>query len=143
MRFLGALMVFAGCHIGGSVSPDAPDDGPGPGSDGSNSGLGMSVTWHADPALPGMVTSEIVVTEATFQIDHFEVVGDAGVDGRTTHSRYLLAWDSSHKPGKESFPQAPVGVYSKVNLVMSVGSLSENLYEIRGTWTDSGASPRP
>jgi hypothetical protein len=33
-------------------------------------------------------------------------------------------------------------VYSKINVVMAVGNLSENLYEIRGTWTATGASPR-
>lgn len=140
MRFLGALMVFAACHLGGGevVTPDAPGDGVGPGSDGSNPALGMFVMWRADPVLPGSVTDKIAVTSATFQIDRLEVVGDAGVDARTTHSKYLLTWDSGRKPSQESFAQAPVGVYSKINLVMAVGNLSENAYEIRGTWTDSG-----
>ena len=142
MRFLGALMVFAACHNGGGANPDAPDDGGGTGSDGPNPAPGMFVTWRANPALPGVVSNEITVTEATFQIANLEVVGDAGVDARTTRSRYLLVWDSGRKPGQESFPQAPVGVYSKINLVMAVGNLSENVYEIRGTWTDAGAEPR-
>ena len=143
MRFTGALMVFAACHFdGGTVNPDAPGDGSGGGSDGANPALGMFVTWRADPALPGAVTDKIAVTEATFQIDHLEVVGDAGVDSRTTHARYLVAWDAGTKPGQESFPQAPVGVYSKINVVMSVGNLSENIYEIRGTWTDTGMPAR-
>jgi hypothetical protein len=143
MRIPGALMVFAACHIGGGeVNPDAPGDGNGGGSDGPNPALGMFVTWRADPALPGAVTDKIAVTEATFQIDHLEVVGDAGVDARTTHARYLVAWDAGKKPGQESFPQAPVGVYSKINVVMAVGNLSENLYEIRGTWTDTGMPAR-
>ncbi|HZJ65375.1 MAG TPA: hypothetical protein VFD36_17815 [Kofleriaceae bacterium] len=102
----------------------------------------MFVSWRADPALPGAVTDKITVTSATFQIDRLEVVGDAGVDARTTRSKYLLSWDPGGKPSKESFPQAPVGVYSKINVVMAVGNLSENLYEIRGTWTDSGAAPQ-
>ena len=136
-------MVFAACHIGGQAAdPDAAGDGTGTGSDGSNPGLGMFVTWRADPALPGTVTDKIAVTSATFQIDRLEVVGDAGVDARTTRSKYLLSWDSSGKPSQESFAQAPVGVYSKINLVMAVGNLSEDLYEIRGTWTDTGALPR-
>ena len=143
MRFLGALMVFAACHVGGqAVDPDAAGDGNGPGSDGPNPALGMFVSWRADPALPGAVTDKITVTSATFQIDRLEVVGDAGVDARTTRSKYLLSWDPGGKPSKESFPQAPVGVYSKINVVMAVGNLSENLYEIRGTWTDSGAAPK-
>ena len=144
MRFLGALMVFAACHVGGgqAVDPDAAGDGNGPGSDGSNPALGMFVAWRADPTLPGAVSGDITVSSATFQIDRLEVVGDAGVDARTTRSKYLLSWDAGGKPSQESFPQAPVGVYSKINVVMAVGNLSENLYEIRGTWTDSGAAPK-
>jgi hypothetical protein len=146
MRFLGALMVFAACHTGGDpVNPDAPSDDGGGGSDGASSALGIFVTWRADPTLPGAVTDSIAVTEATFQIDHLQLVGDAGVDTRTTRMKYLLTWDSGQKPSQESFPLAPVGVYSKINMVMSTGNLSENLYEIRGTWTDieTGAAPRP
>ena len=136
-------MVFAACHVGGGVvDPDAAGDGNGAGSDGPNPALGMFVSWRADPALPGAVTDKITVTSATFQIDRLEVVGDAGVDARTTRSKYLLSWDASGKPSQERFPLAPVGVYSRINLVMAVGNLSEDLYEIRGTWTDTGASPK-
>jgi hypothetical protein len=145
MRFLGALLVFAACHSGGDpVNPDAPGDSDGGGSDAPGPAVGMFVTWRAEPALPGPVTAEITVTDATFQIDHLQLVGDAGADARTTRTRYLLTWDTASKPGRETFPQAPVGVYSKINLVIATGTLSENLYEIRGTWTDigTGAAPR-
>jgi hypothetical protein len=146
MRYLGALMVFAACHSGGDPArPDAPGDDGGTGSDAAGPAVGMFITWRADPALPGAVTGQIAVTDATFQIDHLQLVGDAGVDARTTRMKYLLTWNSGDKPSQESFPLAPVGVYSKINLVMSTGSLNENLYEIRGTWTDpdTGAAPRP
>jgi hypothetical protein len=142
MRSLGALMVFAACHSGEGANPDAPGDSGGTDGDAPGPAVGMFVTWSADPALPGTVADTIAVTEATFQIDHLQLVGDAGVDARTTRMKYLLTWDSGDKPSQESFPLAPVGVYSKINLVMSTGSLSENLYEIRGTWTDTGAEPR-
>jgi hypothetical protein len=137
MRFLGALMVFAACHPAGETpGVDASPDGTTGGSDGSQTALGMFVTWHADPALPGVITDKITVTDATFQLDHLQVVGDAGNDARTTHSKYLLSWDSQGKPSQEKFPDAPVGVYSKISLVMMTGSLGENSYEIHGTWTD-------
>jgi len=139
MRFFGVLMVFAACHNGGGATPgvDASPDGTTGGSDGSQTALGMFVTWRADPALPGVVTDKITVTDATFQLDHLQIVGDAGNDARTTHSKYLLTWDSQAKPSQERFPDAPVGVYSKISLVMMTGSLSDNAYEIHGTWTDS------
>lgn len=143
MRFLGALMVFAACHMGGEPQgADASHDGTAIGSDGPPSTLGMFVTWHADPALPGDVTDKITITDATFQLDHLQIVGDAGVDMRTTHSKYLLTWDSQSKPGQEMFPEAPVGVYSKIAMVMMSGALAERSYEIHGTWTDSNMPAR-
>jgi hypothetical protein len=139
MRFLGALMVFAACHMGGGEpqGPDASPDGTSIGSDGPPSTLGVFVRWHADPALPGEVTDKITITDATFQLDHLQIVGDAGVDMRTTHSKYLLTWDSQSRPAQETFPDAPVGVYSKITMVMMSGALAERSYEIHGTWTDS------
>lgn len=144
MRFLGALMVFAACHTGGGEMPgaDASPDGSSVVSDGPQSTLGMFVTWRADPPLPGDVTDNLTITDATFQLDHLQVVGDAGNDARTTHSKYLLTWDSQGKPSQEAFPDAPVGVYSKISLVMMAGALSEDVYEIRGTWTDSNMPPQ-
>jgi hypothetical protein len=139
MRFLGALMVFAACHPGGGEMQgvDASHDGTTGGSDGSTSTLGMFVTWRANPALPGGITDKITVTEATFQLDHLQIVGDAGNDARTTRSKYLLTWNSLSRPSQEMFPNAPVGVYSKISLVMMTGTFGENAYEIHGTWTDS------
>jgi hypothetical protein len=138
MRFLGALMVFAACHTGSGEMPsaDASPDGTSVGSDGSQSTLGMFVRWHADPALPGEVTDKITITDAMFQLDHLQIVGDAGVDMRTTHSKYLLTWDAQSGPAQETFPDAPVGVYSKIAMVMMSGALAERSYEIHGTWID-------
>jgi hypothetical protein len=142
MRLL-ALMVFAACRAGEGAMPDAPVDDGGTGSDGPGPEVGIFVTWRADPGLPGEITGQISVTEATFQIDHLQLVGDAGVDGRTTRMKYLLTWDSGRRPSQENFPLAPVGVYSKINLVMSTGNLNDSLYEIRGTWTDTDTSAAP
>lgn len=146
MRFLGALLVFAACHSGGGVSPgaDASPDGPPVDTDASPSALGLWVTWRADPGLPGSVTDKVTVTSATFQMDRLQVIGDAGIgDARTTHAKYLLAWDAQGKPAQERFPDAPVGVYSKILAVMMPGSLGENAYEIDGTWMNGGSQAMP
>jgi hypothetical protein len=144
MRFLGALLVFAACHSGGPVSPgaDASPDGP-PIDTPLPPTVGLWVTWRADPALPGNVDGKITVTDATFQMDRLQVIGDAGTDARTTHSKYVLAWNAQGKPAQERFPEAPVGVYSKILAVMMPGSLGESAYEIHGTWMNSGSQPMP
>ncbi len=97
----------------------------------------MFVTWRATPALPGPITDRITVSDASFQIDHFQVVGDAGNDVRTTHVRYLLTWKAGTTPQQEKFFQAPVGVYSKVALVMASFAGEDHTYEIHGTWRNA------
>lgn len=145
MRFLGALMVFAACHSGDGMSPgaDASPDGPPVETDGPPSALGLWVTWRADPGLPGAVDGKITVTDATFHMDRFQVIGDAGIDARTTHSKYALAWNAQGKPAQERFPDAPVGVYSKVLAVMAADGPGGYAYEIHGTWMGSGSQPTP
>src|SRR5437773_8583515 len=78
MRFLGALLVFAACHADGGMSPgvDASPDGPPVDTDGPPSALGLWITWRADPALPGDVDGKLTVTDATFQMDRLQVLGD-------------------------------------------------------------------
>jgi hypothetical protein len=131
MRLIGVLMLLAGCDVGSPATPDTPG-GPG---DGSQHGLGMFVDWHASPALPGMLTDKITVSDATFQLDHFQVVADAG---SVTRSKYLLAWAPGTTPEQDVFPDAPPGVYSKITLVMMGGTLGDDAYQIRGTWRDNG-----
>jgi hypothetical protein len=145
MRFLGALLVFAACHSGGGVSPgvDASPDGPPVDTDAPPSAFGLWVTWRADPALPGDVDSKVTVTDATFHMDRFQVIGDAGIDARTTRSKYVLAWNAQGKPGQERFPDAPVGVYSKILAVMAPDGPGGYAYEIHGTWMGSGSQPIP
>jgi len=145
MRFLGALMVFAACHSGDGMSPgaDASPDGPPVDTDGPPSALGLWVAWRADPALPGDVDGKITVTDATFHMDRLQVIGDAGIDARTTRSKYVLAWNAQGKPAQERFPEAPVGVYSKILAVMAPDGPGGNAYEIHGTWMNSGSQPIP
>src|SRR5258705_6724640 len=116
MRSIGAMLVCVGCHAGGTMQPDSAiePDVPVP-------GLGMSVTWNAEPALPGSVTDRITVSDASFQIDHLQLLSDAGADDRTTRSRYQLHWSSSTTPSKEMFPDAPVAVYHRNSLDVRPG----------------------
>jgi hypothetical protein len=133
MRFLGVLIVFAGCQNGGAATPDTPAGT----DDGSQHGLGMFVSWNARPALPGMVSDKLTISEATFQLNHFQIVADSG---GAMHSRYLLSWSAGMAPATEVFHDAPAGVYSKATLDIG-GTLLDHAYEIRGIWTDDkGAS---
>jgi hypothetical protein len=95
----------------------------------------MFVTWKADPAIPGTLSDKLTVSDATFQIDHLQIVADAGNVMRT---KYLLAWDSTSTPKEDAFPDAPPGMYSKVTLAMIPGGMGSYAYQIHGTWKDSG-----
>lgn len=120
------------------MQPDSKiePDGPAP-------SFGMSVTWDADPALPGSVTDKVAVTVASFQIDHLQLLSDAGADEHTTRSSYQLRWDSHTTPPKETFPDAPVAVYQRISLDVRPGFQAPFAYEIDGTWRDSGDDPKP
>jgi hypothetical protein len=134
MRLIGVLMVFAGCQNGGSAMPDTPVGT----DDGSQHGLGMFVSWNANPALPGMLSDKLSVSDATFQLNHFQVVADSG---GSMHSKYLLAWSAGMAPAKEMFPDATAGVYSKASLDLG-GNLASFAYQIHGIWSDD-KGPKP
>lgn len=134
MRLIGALMmVCVGCHGGGSIEPDAPIL-----PDGVLPPLGVRVSWDAD--VPGNVTENIVVTDASFQLEHFQLVSDAGADARTTHSRYQLHWAEGIKPDAELFPDAPVGMYQRISLDIRPGGQPPYAYQIQGLWRDDSGS---
>src|SRR5689334_25274691 len=103
MRSIGVLLVCVGCHVGGTMQPDSAIE-----PDGGGPGPGLSVIWNAEPALPGSVTDRITVTDATFQVDHLQLLSDAGADEHTTRSSYQLRWSESTAPSPDVFPDAPV-----------------------------------
>jgi hypothetical protein len=133
MRLIGALLVFVGCHSGGAATPDSSVE-----PDGQPQRLGMFVGWEASPALPGALSDKLTVSDATFNVFYFQVVGDAGSDARTAHAKYPLAWRAGTTPGREAFYDAPAGVYSKVTLNLMGGSFGENAFQIQGTVRDNG-----
>lgn len=135
MRLIGVVFVLGACHAGSVAGPDTPG---GPGDDALH-GLGMLVSWRANPTLPGVLNDKLTVTEATFQVDHFQLVADSVVDpASVTHSKYQLVWDGGTRPEQDSFPKAPPGVYSQAALVMMGGSFGEDAFRIAGTWRDLG-----
>ena len=131
MRWIGVLLMVSGCEfssMGGGGTPGGPVDG-------SAHGLGMFVNWNANPPIPGVVNDKFTVSDATFQVDHLQIVADSG---SVTQTKFLLAWDASTTPQQDAFPDAPPGMYSKVTLVMAPGSFGSFSYRIHGTWRDSG-----
>jgi hypothetical protein len=137
MRLLGVLLVVVGCHVDGAVVPDAttePDAIPRP--------KGMFVTWSARPALPGALTDKITITDVVFQLEHLQLISDAGADGRTTRSRYQLEWSATTMPEQEEFPDAPAAFYQRILLDIRGDVQPPYAYEIRGTWQDNNG-PTP
>ncbi len=132
------LVVLTGCHVGDMHASDAP---PMTG-DGSGHPLGVAVPWNANPALPGPLTDKLAISDATFQLEHLQIISDSATgDSRTTHTGFLLQWDSNDQPMPDVFPDAPEGVYSKVSLDM-FGNLFDYSYEIHGTWMDGDQQKR-
>jgi hypothetical protein len=134
MRLLGVLLVVVGCHGPGSVTPDAstePDVPP--------RSQGLTVTWHARPGVPGMLSDKVTVTEAVFQLEHLQLVSDAG---GTTHTRLQLEWSSEGMPANEAFPEAPVAHYQQILLDMRSDARPpfSYSYQIQGTWQDDDDS---
>jgi hypothetical protein len=131
MRLIGVLLVVVGCHVDTLVVPDAPTE-----PDGPPRLQGMFVTWNARPALPGPITDKITITDATFQLEHLQLVSDAGADNRTTRTRYQIAWSAGGAPAQEAFPNAPAAVYQRILLDMRANGLPPYAYDIRGTVRD-------
>lgn len=139
MRRVGLLwIVLTGCHVGDMHNPDAPS----PTDDGNGHALGVFVPWNANPALPGPLNDNIGVTDATFQLEHLQIISDSATgDSRTTHTGFLVQWNSEKTPAQDAFPDAPEGLYSKVSLDM-FGNLFDYSYEIHGTWMDGDQQKR-
>lgn len=135
---IGVMLASGGCHPGAAARDASPEP------DGTAHSRGVFVLWTSDPALPGSVTDDLTVSDASFQIEHLQLISDAGADSRTTRSRYQLAWSASSTPPQESFPDAPVAVYQKISLDMRPVLEPPYAYRIEGMWRDdSTGETRP
>lgn len=141
MRVLAGLLLLAtacGGDGGGPVLVDGAAGADGASSsDAPSSATGLVVTLTADPALPGMVRSDVVVTRALFRVKTLEVVGDAG-SGGTMQADLELDWSAATQPLPVQFPFAPPGLYSQVTLDID-GDVAEPSYEITGMAMVGGA----
>jgi hypothetical protein len=134
MRLLGVLLVLVGCHGAGSVAPDASTE-----PDVPSRLQGLTVTWRARPSVPGTITDKITVTDVVFQLEHLQLVSDAG---GTTHTRLQLEWGKGGTPDDEEFPEAPVAHYQQILLDMRSDARPpfSYAYKIEGTWQDDDDS---
>lgn len=134
MRLLGVL-VLVGCHGAGSVTPDASIE-----PDVPVRSQGLTVTWRAQPSVPGMITDKITVTDAVFQLQHLQLVSDAS-SAQTTQGPLELEWSANGSPSDEVFPDAPVAHYQQILLDMrSDRPPFSYAYQIQGVWQDDGDS---
>lgn len=134
MRLLGVL-VLVGCHGGGSVTPDASIEPDVPARS-----QGLTVTWRAQPSVPGMITDKITVTDVVFQLQHLQLVSDAS-SAQTTQGPLELEWGSGEAPSDAMFPDAPVAHYQQILLDMrSDRPPFSYAYQIQGMWQDDGDS---
>jgi hypothetical protein len=131
MRLIGPLLVFVGCHMEGTVTPDAALE-----PDGQPRGRGVSVSWNADPALPGPITDKITVSDVVFQFEYLQIASDASSDARTTHSRFQLRWHNGMSPSQEVFRDAPPATYQTISINLRASGPIQPAFEIKGTWRE-------
>ncbi len=131
---LGTLLAVAAC--GG-------DDGGGPGtldaatsSDAASSSdapsPGLTVTWTAQPPIPGPFEGNVLVTSVKVELARLEVIGDAGSTNDTTQNNFDITWSATQAPPSIAFFTAQPGLYSKVSLAID-GDVVAPSYEILGT----------
>ncbi|MDB4953615.1 MAG: hypothetical protein JWO36_1184 [Myxococcales bacterium] len=119
-------VALAACHVGQDYKPDgsvAPD--------GSTQKPGLNVTWSSNPDIPVDLGNGMTIDSATFKLDTFRVIGDAG-DSQTTKSDFDITWSSNGGPSRITFANAPTGLYSRVS-IQADGHIIDYSYEIKGT----------
>lgn len=140
---LCCLLALAAC--GGDAGDDAlatPDARPASdaaaSSDAPNQN-GLSVTWSAQPALPGPLANGVTVTSLKLKLARLEVIGDTGSTTGTTTTNVDLTWSQVQQPFPIDFFFAQPGLYSKVTLQID-GNVVAPSYEILGTVVINGTT---
>jgi hypothetical protein len=143
MKVLLVCLLAAGC--GGSGTGGNPSDANATsdalGLDDAPSALtGLLVSWTANPALPGVLATDLTVTSATFHLARLQVIGDNGQP--MIQTPFDLTWAPSEGGGNPptiGFASAPSGLYSQVTLDIDA-PLVDTCYEIFGTTKISGVT---
>lgn len=139
---LGSLLVLAACGDspgGGTPTSDAAASLDGATSSDAQPSPGLTVTWDAQPSIPGPFGSGVSISSATFKLARLEVIGDTGSTVETTETNFMVAWSATQFPFPISFPLAQPGLYSKVSLQIDGGGAAPS-YEILGTVVIGGST---
>jgi hypothetical protein len=123
----GALGVLAGCPSGGDpVEPDGrPDSGPGNG--------GLTIRFTSDQPVPGEVADDRELEEVRMAAGSVRAIGDAAPgDSRTTRNDYDLRWHEDDTPEAIFFEEAPVGLYSSVEVRLEGDGDDDDAFDIDG-----------
>lgn len=118
-------MRFAFLAIGLVACGGSP---PSPAADAPAGSEGLSFQWQA--ALPGKVTPTVTVTRATFALQGFHAISDAG--NTETIDDDALTWDATTTPAPLALADAAPGMYSRLAFKLD-GETNEESYRIEGT----------
>ncbi len=122
------IALLAGCPAGGD-----DDD-----TDGGVDATRLTLTWSVVPSVPGPVVTGLTVQELHIAYSSVRLIGDAAPgDSRTSRDAIELEWDGDRRPPPIDFPEAPPGMYTR--LEFGVGGASET-FAIHGT-VDIGGTP--
>lgn len=137
MRCLGALaasLLLVACP--------GPGDDPvvdGGADDGDTAGEGLTITFALDTAFPITTADNTIIDRIDMRAASVRAIGDAAPgDGRTTRFDYRLRWDGSDRPEPIRFEEAPVGLYSSVDLDLAAEGDASSI-EIAGECTRNGS----
>jgi hypothetical protein len=133
---LGSLVAVAACG-GDSGGPDVPPSDAASSVDGfgANDAAaqgGLTVTWDAQPMLPGPLGNGVAISSVKFKLARLEVIGDTGSTVETTQSNFDVVWSAAFTPFPITFSFAQPGLYSKVSLQID-GNVVAPSYEILGS----------
>lgn len=120
-----------------NVSDAASSSDAFPSSD-AQASTGLTVTWTAQPKLPGQF-SDVTVSTVKLRLARLEVIGDTGSTSGTTLTDFDVVWSATTAPFPISFFSAEPGLYSKVSLQID-GKVVARSYEIRGTVVINGTT---
>lgn len=129
MRWVIVLLVaLAGCPAT-PADDDVPDAPP-------VTETALHLDWKSLPAsVPADLSDELTLERVSFEIANLRIVGDTGaIDYPTT-----VAW-GDQGPARLDFPNAPAGLYARVEFEARGADGDDDGVELRGTVeTDSGS----